>query len=171
VSENQRQRIDLQPTLAPVAISSRVMHELCAHALQAQPEECCGLVTGSAAERFATVHRCRNEMTAKHRKDPELYPRDGTRAYFMNETDYLRAQTEAEERGETVTAVYHSHVGAGVHFSEMDQEFAESDLFPFPGAAQIVMSVWDRRVTGAGVFERDPVSGEFVGALLEVVAE
>ncbi len=147
------------------------MNELCAHALESQPEECCGLLTGKGEMRFAHVYRCRNEMTAKHLDDPETFPRDGGQAYFMNEIDYLRAQTEAEQAGEVVTAVYHSHVGAGVHFSEMDQEFAENAFFPFPDAAQIVLAVWDHSVSGAGVFERDASSGLFVGAALAVAPQ
>jgi proteasome lid subunit RPN8/RPN11 len=171
VAEMPRARVDLDPLLSPVRVSGRVMHELCNHALESQPEECCGLVTGDAAERFATPYRCRNEMSARHRADPESYPRDGTRAFLMNEVDYMHAQQDAEERGEQVTAVYHSHVGAGAYFSEMDQEFASSPLFPFPDVSHIVLAVWEHRVSGAGIFERDPVTGRYLGALIEVGEE
>ena len=147
------------------------MNELCNHALESQPEECCGLVTGNAAVRFLRTHRCRNEMTARHQQDPTTHPRTGTEAFLMNEADYLRAQLDAEAAGERVTAVYHSHVGAGVYFSEMDQAFVNSPLFPFPEASHIVLSVWEHSVSGAGVFERDPASGTFAGALIEVGEE
>ena len=40
--------------------------------------------------------------------------------------------------------------------------------FPFPEASHIVLSVWEHRVSGAGIFERDPSTGRFVGALIEV---
>lgn len=147
------------------------MNELCNHALESQPEECCGLVTGNARNRFVQVHRCRNEMTARHREDPATHPRSGTEAFLMNEADYLRAQLEAESVGNQVTAVYHSHVGAGVYFSEMDQEFVNAPFFPFPQASHIVLSVWDYRVSGAGIFERDLMSGAFEGGLIEVSDE
>ena len=81
----------------------------------------------------------------------------------MNEADYLRAQREADSRGESVTAVYHSHVGAGLHFSVMDQAFAKQELFPFPDAAHIVLAVWDRTVQAA-IFQPDPVLAEFSGS-------
>jgi proteasome lid subunit RPN8/RPN11 len=168
VAKLPRARVELDPLLVPVPIPGRVVNELCSHALEAEPEECCGLVTGHAGERYATVHRCHNEMTARHRSDPESYPRDGTRAFLINEIDYLRAEQEAEGKGEHVTAVYHSHVGAGVYFSELDQEFADASLFPFPDASHIVLAVWDHRVSGAGIFERDPSGGGYVGALIEV---
>jgi proteasome lid subunit RPN8/RPN11 len=126
-------------------------------------------VTGVEGEPFRQVHRCRNTMTQQHQNDPENFPRDGTQAYYMSELDYLRAQKEAEARGEQVTAVYHSHVAAGVYLSEMDQDFANHELFPFPDAAQIVLAVGAQkvdRVLSAGIFERD-VRGRFRGRRLE----
>jgi proteasome lid subunit RPN8/RPN11 len=126
-------------------------------------------VTGLPADRFRHVYRCRNTMTLQHQNDPVSYPRDGRKAYYMSEVDYLRAVEEAETRGERVTAVYHSHVAAGVYLSEMDQDFADHELFPFPGAAQIVLAVGPSavdRVLGAGIFERDE-SGRFRGRPLE----
>ncbi len=88
----------------------------------------------------------------------------------MSEVDYLRALRDAESSGERVTAVYHSHVSAGVYLSEMDQDFAEHELFPFPDAAQIVLAVGTSavdRILAAGIFERDPESGLFRGRRLE----
>jgi proteasome lid subunit RPN8/RPN11 len=109
-------------------------------------------------------------MTMLHRQDPIAYPRTGREAYYMSEVDYLAAQQDSKERGEVVTAVYHSHVGAGAYFSELDQEFAEHALFPFPGAAQIVMAVWDRKVAQLGLFERDERTGAIVGRMVEAEA-
>ena len=158
--------IEVRAELAPVRLSGLLVNELCMHALEAVPEECCGLITGAADQRFRDVHRCRNEMTARHRAEPDVYARDGREAYWMNELDYLHVQERAEEKGDRVTAVYHSHVGAGVYLSEMDQQFANAPLFPFPDAVQIVLAVWDGRVTHAGIFERDPRTRGFVGAPL-----
>ena len=162
-----RERIDLEEGRPPLLIARRVLNEFCAHARETQPEECCGLITGDAEQRFRTVYRCRNEMTLYHRKDPERYPRDGKKAFYMNESDYLKAMEDAESRGETVNAVYHSHVGAGSYFSAMDQEFASHKLFPFPDVAHVVISVWDEQVNQLGVFERDDASGQFTGRSLE----
>lgn len=148
-------------------IAGRVLNELCGHALETQPEECCGLITGTSDERFASVYRCRNEMTRYHGEDPELYPRDGTKAFYMNETDYLKAANDAEEKGQLVTAVYHSHVGVGAYFSEMDQEFAAHELFPFPNVAHIVIAVGEGGYKQLGVFERASAEESFVGRVLE----
>ena len=158
-----RERINLESNRPPVVIPGRVLHELRQHALQAQPEECCGLVSGVAGDRFRAAYRCQNDMTLHHEQDPEAYPRTSREAYYMNEVDYLKALKDAEMRGEHITAVYHSHVGAGAYFSEMDQEYAEQPLFPFPEAAQIVIAVLEDKVDGHAIFERESESSVYVG--------
>jgi proteasome lid subunit RPN8/RPN11 len=90
----------------------------------------------------------------------------------MSEIEYQRAQRQAEEAGDVITAVYHSHVGADAYLSEDDLAYAEHPLFPFPGATQIVLSLLAGRVEAAAVFEMDRETGEFGsegGRLLEVV--
>ncbi len=87
-----RDRIFVDPQLAPTPIAGRVLNELCSHALETRPEECCGLILGTQDERFRVVRRCRNNMTLQHQSDPKRYPRDGREAYYMSEIDYLRAQ-------------------------------------------------------------------------------
>ena len=167
---NQRRaRIDLDELAGPLLVPGRLLNELCAHALETRPEECCGLVTGVDGDPFQEPHRCRNTMTQKHEEDPASFPRDGTEAFYMSEVDYLRVQKEADARGERVTAVYHSHVAADVYLSEMDQEFADHALFPFPEAAQIVLAVGAQGVHRVGVFERD-AAGRFRGRRLEATA-
>lgn len=160
-----REPITLEAKLPPVVISGRVLHEMRQHALQAQPEECCGLVRGVAGDRFRAVYRCQNDMTLKHEQDPETFPRTSRDAYYMNELDYLKALKDAEARGESITAVYHSHVGAGAYFSAMDQEYAEQPFFPFPDAAQIVIAILDDKVDGQAIFERE-AGGVYIGRTL-----
>jgi proteasome lid subunit RPN8/RPN11 len=148
-----RQRIEADPALEPVVIAAAVLNEVFAHAREAEPEECCGLITGDGRERHRRVVRCRNDMTLHHQRDPQSYPRDGREGFYMNEHDYLRAEDEAEARGEVVTCVYHSHVGCGAWFSEMDQEFAEQPLFPFPEADHLVVSVVGGQVKDQALFQ------------------
>jgi adenylyltransferase/sulfurtransferase len=147
-------RIDVDDSLAPIGLPADLLHELCKHALETQPEECCGLVLGDTERRFQQLVRCRNEMTALHRKDPVAHPRDGRAAFYMSAHDYLKALDDAEAAGLGVTAVYHSHVGVGAYLSEMDQEYAAQPLFPFPDADQIVIPVYDRTVRPVAIFRR-----------------
>lgn len=162
-----RRHVDVDENLPPVAISRRVLNEMCAHALETHPEECCGLVVGDDREWFRRPIRCRNEMTQLHQRDRARYPRDGRAAFYMSETDQLRVQEEAEAAGERVTAVYHSHVGADAYLSEMDLEYAESAQFPFPDADHIVIAVFEGRVGKLGVFRRDGRAARFFGLPLE----
>lgn len=156
-------RIHLDARLPPLSISAQLLNEMGGHARETLPEECCGLVSGVSGDRFRHVHRCRNEMTRMHRTDPVAHPRDGSQAFFMNEHDYLVASRQAEECGEEITAVYHSHPGVGVYFSELDQAFASDALFPFPDADHIVISIHDGKME-AGLFQR--AGNGFVGRLL-----
>jgi proteasome lid subunit RPN8/RPN11 len=164
-----RRRVDVDETLEPVEFAGPLLHELCKHAVDTQPEECCGLIVGSAQDRYQRLAPCRNEMTQRHNEDPAAYPRDGREAFFMNEKDYLGVIEAAESDGLAVTAVYHSHVGSEVYLSEMDLEYAESALFPFPDAEQIVISVSSEperglaQVRGVGVFRREGRDTPFVG--------
>ena len=102
-------------------------------------------------------------MTRKHLADPESFPRDARHAYYMNETEYLKAQEEAEHNGEQVTAIYHSHVDAAAYLSEDDLSFADHVLFPFPDADQIVLGSSEHGVRDKAVFLRAPETGEFSG--------
>jgi adenylyltransferase/sulfurtransferase len=158
-----RSRIEVDLELAPVLVPAAVLNEVFAHAREAAPEECCGLITGPAGGAFHRVVRCRNDMTLWHQRDPALHPRDGREGFYMNELDYLRAEEEASARGERVTCVYHSHVEAGAWFSEMDQDFAEQPLFPFPDADHLVVALVGGKIVDQAMFRRDAASRRFVG--------
>jgi proteasome lid subunit RPN8/RPN11 len=86
----------------------------------------------------------------------------------MSENEYLRALEEAQARQESVTAVYHSHFGQGCYLSQDDLAFAAHPLFPFPEAAQIVVSVLGDRVQEVGLFEPTGLAvPPFLGRRLE----
>lgn len=162
-----RGRADVDETLQPAEMSRRLLNELYTHALESRPEECCGLILGVPGDRYRYLVRCRNDMTQRHQKDPVAYPRDGREAYYMNEHDYARAIEKAEANGLAVTAVYHSHVGSAVYLSEMDLQYAQSELFPFSDAEQIVVSVSEGKVRGLGLFRRESRDAPFIGRTVE----
>jgi len=152
----------------PVRIPARILNELCEHAREADPEECCGLVVSEGGLRYGRAVRCRNEMTRRHREDPQTFPRDNHAGYYMSDGDVLAVRREAERSGATVTAVYHSHVGVGAYLSELDLRYAEHALFPFPEADQIVLSVFEQRVRELKIFVRS--DGRFVERWVEAQA-
>ncbi len=165
-------RIDLDPELESCSIPSDVLHELYRHALDVAPEECCGLVIGTERDRFLRAVRITNVMTKMHVADATAFPRDARHAYYMSETEYLQTIEEAKKRGESVSAIYHSHFGQGCYLSQDDLAFAAHPLFPFPNAAQLVLSlIGDRgegRVREVGIFEPTGAPAHtFVGRRLE----
>jgi proteasome lid subunit RPN8/RPN11 len=81
----------------------------------------------------------------------------------MNELDYADVDRAAAARGLRVTAIYHSHVGLGAYFSAEDRGFAADIDFPFPDADHFVISVFEGKVRGQGVFRREGPTGEFAG--------
>lgn len=169
-----RERLDINPDLPPITVPGRVFNEMCSHALDAVPEECCGLITGSSKTPFMGVNRITNLMNKMHLSDPEQYPRDARVGYYMAETEYLSAQIQAEERGEFVTGVYHSHLNAGAYLSGEDRAYAENPLFPFPGAFQIILSVAGGRIKEVACFGVDVDADglyEKNGRLIEVTKE
>jgi proteasome lid subunit RPN8/RPN11 len=137
------------------------------HALETELEECCGLIVGDARERFRHLVRCRNEMTERHNSDPRAFPRDNRSGFYMNPAEVAEVQRAAESSGTHVTAVYHSHVGAGAYLSELDLEHAEHELFLFPDADWIVLGIADHRVGEIGLFRRG--DGGFFGHPIESV--
>lgn len=159
-------RIEVVRTLAPVVLSARVLNDMCEHARETHPEECCGLLVGATAGSFEAAHRCRNEMTRMNRLDPATHPHSGRTAFHMNEGDVQRVLDAAEAGGQLVTGVYHSHTDAGAYFSELDQEFVRRPGFPFPQAQHVVISVRDGVVGESAVFRRTPGEPGFEGRLL-----
>lgn len=157
-------RVDFDPVLPPVRIPARVYNELCAHARETVPEECCGLIVGGERVSYDRVVKARNEMTRRGLLDAQGQVLDNRSGFFMSPEDYRNfLSPESDER---VNAVYHSHVNAGAYLSQMDMELASTS--PFPEADQVVIGVLaDRKVKEIALFRRESVGAPFVGRRLE----
>ena len=73
------------------------LDEIIAHAREAAPQECCGLIGGSSEGRVQTIYRTRNVAT-----DPFV-------TYEAAAEDLFAAQRAMRERGDQLLAIYHSH--------------------------------------------------------------
>jgi proteasome lid subunit RPN8/RPN11 len=73
------------------------LEAMIAHAREAAPAECCGLVGGFSNTRAASLYRLRNVT-----ESPEV-------RYEAAPEDLFAAQREMRERGEELLAIYHSH--------------------------------------------------------------
>ena len=153
-------RIHVDGSLGGVGLPAAVLNDLYEHARVAAPEECCGLVVGTADEPYRRVVRCQNVMTLMHSRAPEQWPWDNRSGFYMNPADYESWISGESDAGERVTAVYHSHVGVGCYLSDVDLELV--DLSQFPNAEQVVISVREEHLE-AGIFRRDGIGQPFVG--------
>jgi len=73
------------------------LEAMIAHAREAAPAECCGLIGGFSGTQAASLYPLRN-VTA----DPEV-------RYEAAPEDLFAAQRTMRERGEELLAIYHSH--------------------------------------------------------------
>ena len=103
-------------------ISKQIHEELVAHAREEAPNECCGLVGGNDGE-AKTVYRARNAEASPLR-------------YNLDPQDQFRIMTEMDERGEELSAIYHSHTASPAYPSQTD-----INLAAYPDALYLIVSL------------------------------
>jgi len=128
-----------------IQISQKSWDEICRHAVDTYPEECCGVMVEGAGEE--TVFRCTNIQNRLHQLDAKTYPRDATIAYAMDVKELLAVQREAQASGRAIKAFYHSHPKHEAYFSEEDRASATPFGEPtYPDVHQLVISIYDGAV-------------------------
>lgn len=106
-------------------IAQDLIDEIVAHSRDDLPNECCGLIGGSAGE-MSSVHRARNAA--------ETWLR-----YELHPTDQLRIMNRIEEDGEELAGIYHSHTKSEAYPSQTDINLAEA----WPDPLYLICSVAD----------------------------
>src|SRR3954462_10906029 len=91
-------------------ISRQIHEELLAHAREEAPNECCGLIGGSDGV-ARTAYRARNAEASPLR-------------YNLDPQDQFRIMTEMDEKGEELSAIYHSHTASPAYPSQTDINLA-----------------------------------------------
>jgi proteasome lid subunit RPN8/RPN11 len=79
-----------------ITVTLPQLERILAHAKQADPAECCGLI-GGAASRVTSIYPLENVDA-----DPNI-------SYEAAPEDLFAAQRQMRERGEELLAIYHSH--------------------------------------------------------------
>ena len=144
-----------------LTLTEKAWEEISRHGVETFPEECCGVIlyNGKTDE----VRRCTNIQNTKHAENPELYPRDATIAYCMDDKEFGAIMREAESTGAAIKAFYHSHPQHGAYFSEEDKASACALGEPtYPESAQIVISIYDRVVREICTYVWAPDKKDFV---------
>ncbi len=103
-------------------IPKKIYDELLAHARDDVPNECCGLVGGNDGV-AKSVYRARNAEASPLR-------------YNLDPQDQFRIMTEMDERGEELSAIYHSHTASPAYPSQTD-----INLAAYPDALYLIVSL------------------------------
>ena len=117
------------------------------------PNEGCALIVQSA-DTFRVIETS-NLADRYHDADPSTYPCSGRTTYIIDPLEFVYA----EERGESVVAIVHSHCDAGDYFSEADVAAAtmagfdgDASVPTYPGVEHLVVSVWEDGANAASLF-------------------
>jgi [CysO sulfur-carrier protein]-S-L-cysteine hydrolase len=103
-------------------IPRAIFDELIAHAREEVPNEACGLI-GGVDDRAQTVYRARNAEASPLR-------------YNLDPQDQFRIMTEMDEKGEELSAIYHSHTASPAYPSQTD-----INLAAYPDALYLIVSL------------------------------
>ena len=106
-------------------IPRHIVDEIVAHSREDAPNECCGMIGGRDGE-ATSLYRARNADESPLR-------------YTVHPQDQFRIMEEIDERGEELTAIYHSHTGSAAYPSQTDINLAEG----WPDPLYLICSVAD----------------------------
>lgn len=142
-------------------LSRNIIDGMFGHAIEAYPDECCGIITGDRNDQF--IHRCNNVQNRLHAEDPLSYPRDARTAYVIDRSEFDSIISASREKNQMIIALYHSHTDHEAYFSVTDTE-AQTVLGEpeFPGAVHIVISVMGGRVHDIRGYRWEQDRKEFV---------
>jgi len=123
-----------------ITLRSAQLTEIFAHARQATPFECCGLI-GGANDRATSIHPLRNVAG-----NPET-------AYEAAPEELFAAQKQMRECGEELLAIYHSHPRA----TEPVPSETDVRLAYYPAAIYMIIGLGGTRpvMQGFRISERD----------------
>lgn len=127
-------------------ISKSIYDELLEHARAEAPNECCGLIGGENGE-AKSVYRGRNAEASPLR-------------YNLDPQDQFRIMSEMEERGEELSAIYHSHTASPAYPSQTDVNLAA-----YPDAIYLIVTLAEDEEPLRGFEIRD---GEVTEVDLEI---
>lgn len=144
-----------------ILLTPETWNEISRHSQETFPQECCGIIVSNGEQDH--VLRLKNMQNARHAKDPDVFPRDATIAYSMDEMELESRIVEAQKIGFRLKAFYHSHPKHEAYFSAEDRDGATPFGEPtYPDAAQIVVSVFDKAIKDIKAFAWSEDKKDFV---------
>lgn len=158
-------------TKGNLRIGAELLAAIEAHARECYPSECCGLVSGPAADPSLLDRALReaNEADKYHALDPERFPRTSRTYFKINELRAARAFDAGAAQGQPIKVIYHSHCDAGAYFSAEDAAtFASGARLMWP-CAFLVVSVVEGETVDRKLWVHVPGTDEFEESRLEVL--
>jgi proteasome lid subunit RPN8/RPN11 len=155
-------------TRQALALSREATQEICKHAEETFPEECCGIILSDGTTDY--VQRLKNIQNQLHALDPQTYPRSAKIAYAMDPRELELVIDNAALNGAKLKAFYHSHPDHKAYFSAEDKAFASPFGEPsFPETAQIVISIYHGEVKDIRAYSWSEEQTDFTEVPLEKV--
>jgi proteasome lid subunit RPN8/RPN11 len=111
----------------PLRLKKSVLDQIRAHAEEAYPEECCGLLAAYPRQGGEDVEAIRMRNT---------HPAPRHNRYSMDPMDLYQADREVARRGGTIIGIYHSHPDHPPQPSAFDLQHA------WPGISYLIISVY-----------------------------
>ena len=140
-----------------VDISRSLVDEMIAHAREDLPNEACGIVHAKDGQPVS-VHRVTNVAASPYR-------------FEMHGIEQMQLEQSRDDAGETLFAIYHSHVASPAYPSQTDVRMAffppgEVDQAPaYPEALYILVSLAEDpppvhayHIREGGVIEEQPIA-------------
>ena len=121
--------------MSRLVISGRHLQTVTRHATMSYPDECCGVLIGSASGDVTIVERV---LSVGNERQDSRHNR-----YLISPETVLAAHKEARALGLDVVGYYHSHPDHPAQPSEFDREHA------WPGVSYLIVSVRKRQVVDA----------------------
>jgi proteasome lid subunit RPN8/RPN11 len=104
-------------------VKADVIAAIVAHAREAAPDECCGMLMGRG-DAIVEAVRARNAAAS------------ATTRFVIDPKDHIDARREGRARGLDVVGFYHSHPASGAAFSETDRAEAA-----YPGSLHMIVGL------------------------------
>jgi [CysO sulfur-carrier protein]-S-L-cysteine hydrolase len=150
-----------------IELTAANLNDIAAHAVEAYPNECCGLVI--RRQNRQEVVRATNIQQTRHAEDPERFPRTAATGYTMG-PDVLPILISHDRGDLVIEAIYHSHPEHDAYFSAEDRMRAIVWHEPaYPDVGQIVVSVCKEQVKEVKAYRWNVNARQFVDAPLRVL--
>ena len=135
-------------------LNKNLVNEILVHAIEQDPQECCGLIGGNATGKATSVYRTRNVATT-----PLV-------TYEAAPEDLFAAQRAMRARGEELIAIYHSHPRS------KDPQPSETDvrLAYYPSAVYLIVGLGSEEPC-MRAFRISERAGSWEAAEFEIVAD